>query len=510
MSAARALVDAGQRVTMLTAGQVLPPASSPLDWWRARSTDPAGWRVLQGNDPALWASDGNSSPKFRTPRAASLFEGYAETSRIDAHAFTVRGALAIGGLSEAWGAGVACLGPEDLAGTVLSAEALAPHYQHLAEHIGVSGADDDLGAYFGAMPGLQSPRPLGPAAAALHEGYSRARVAFSKAGVMLGRGRNAVLTRPKDGRGGCRECAMCLWGCGENAIYVASQELQWLRARPNFRLMAGLIATALRRDDDGWSVEARDQSTGAISRHSAPRVLLAAGALGTARLVRATLGLQGAPGPLLSNPTAAFALWLPRLLGAQQPRSAFALAQLSLMVSGPLGMADAAFANIFQVSGLPASELIGRLPLSLPSGRRLMQTLMPGMLVGNLFLPGALSRHSLTLEASGELTLSGGFSPALGKRLADARRRIGGAMLRAGALLLPGGFVAAEAGSDLHYAGTVPMRVSPVPGESDAQGEVAGLQGVYVVDGAALPSLPAKAHTFTIMANARRIASSLV
>ena len=34
-------------------------------------------------------------------------------------------------------------------------------------------------------------------------------------------------------------------------------------------------------------------------------------------------------------------------------------------------------------------------------------------------------------------------------------------------------------------------------------------QGLYVVDGAALTRLPAKAHTLTIMANADRIARKL-
>ena len=37
-------------------------------------------------------------------------------------------------------------------------------------------------------------------------------------------------------------------------------------------------------------------------------------------------------------------------------------------------------------------------------------------------------------------------------------------------------------------------------------GELHGLMGVHVVDGACLPSLTEKSHTLTIMANADRIA----
>jgi choline dehydrogenase-like flavoprotein len=64
-------------------------------------------------------------------------------------------------------------------------------------------------------------------------------------------------------------------------------------------------------------------------------------------------------------------------------------------------------------------------------------------------------------------------------------------------------------GSDIHYAGTLPMRQSPGLGETDQYGEVQGLENVHVVDGASLSLLPEKSHTLTIMANADRIARTL-
>jgi choline dehydrogenase-like flavoprotein len=72
-------------------------------------------------------------------------------------------------------------------------------------------------------------------------------------------------------------------------------------------------------------------------------------------------------------------------------------------------------------------------------------------------------------------------------------------------------------GAGLHYAGTLPMRANPGlserpcekpyerPYETSAEGLLAGTQGVYIVDGACFPRLPAKNLTFTIMANALRI-----
>jgi choline dehydrogenase-like flavoprotein len=60
-----------------------------------------------------------------------------------------------------------------------------------------------------------------------------------------------------------------------------------------------------------------------------------------------------------------------------------------------------------------------------------------------------------------------------------------------------------------HLAGTLPMRASPGPLESDAEGRLAGTRRVFVVDSAAFPTLPAQNLTFTAMANARRVAAGL-
>jgi hypothetical protein len=74
-----------------------------------------------------------------------------------------------------------------------------------------------------------------------------------------------------------------------------------------------------------------------------------------------------------------------------------------------------------------------------------------------------------------------------------------------GAILLPKSFTIGSVGGDIHYAGTHPMRNCPTLGETTSFGEIMSLDGVHIVDGACLPTLPAKSHTFMIMANADRI-----
>jgi choline dehydrogenase-like flavoprotein len=74
---------------------------------------------------------------------------------------------------------------------------------------------------------------------------------------------------------------------------------------------------------------------------------------------------------------------------------------------------------------------------------------------------------------------------------------------------VPGLVKATPFGFHGHLAGTLPMRASPGPLESDASGRLSGTRRVFVVDTAAFPTLPAQNLTFTAMANAMRIASGL-
>ena len=52
-------------------------------------------------------------------------------------------------------------------------------------------------------------------------------------------------------------------------------------------------------------------------------------------------------------------------------------------------------------------------------------------------------------------------------------------------------------------------RIPETPYECDPDGKLHGTDCVYVADGAAFPVLPAKNHSFGIMANAMRIAEGV-
>jgi len=502
-SAAYPLVKAGLKVLMVdaqadTASPVLP--SRPfLD---ARANDEHQWKWLIGeNFHALNQLDA-VSPKLKTPTHAHVFEGFSASNHIETDNFIGIGSLATGGLSNAWGCGVAALGASDFAGLSFSHSEMQASYETVARRIGISGrADDDLSSYFGLDEWSQPPLPLDTLHQRLLDQYTRRHAAFHEHGFRLGRSRVAVLSQPMDERKACDLSGNCLWGCHNQALYSASQELQKLKQYPGFQHVQDFLVEDLLEQEGSWAIIDRRSAR----RLRATRLLLAAGTLASTRLALKALNHRDSI-PLLSSPTAAFLLWLPKMLGTPRT-STFGLGQLSFALQ--LSSSTTAFGSTFSTTGLPMSEFVSRIPLSKRYSIELLRNLLSACVVGNIFLPGQLSNNTAVLRADGSLHIHGQVRPELPGLMQTAETKLRRFYWTLGALLMPMSFTVGRPGADIHYAGTLPMRSMPKIGQTDRLGEIAGLGGVHIVDGACLPSLTEKSHTLTLMANADRIARSL-
>jgi choline dehydrogenase-like flavoprotein len=502
VSAAFPLLDAGLRVAMLDGGRQPSQPPPQQDFLSARH-EADQWRWMLGTDFHALRLPDAVSPKLRAAPLAYAFEGFAAANRIRGEDFVAVGSLATGGLSNAWGCGVARMTAEE-GGFPFEASELDASYEAVARRIGISGGcDDDLSAYFGLDALADPPLPMDAGSERLLASYMRSRQQLRRDGFRLGRSRVAVLSRERAGRQACNLSANCLYGCYRGAMYSAAQDLHALRLRPNFTWLPGTVVRRIERSGEGWTVHANSQH--AAVQVFAPRLVLAAGTLATSALVlRALHGVARLR--LLSGPTAAFLLWQPQLLGA--PRAVgFGLGQLSFTVDLP-GCVRA-FGSTFATTGLPLAEFARHLPLARRGGMQVLRHLLGSCLVGNVFLPGQLSQAEVRLAGDGTLIVAGNHSPEVPALLAQTRSVLSRAWRRMGAWMLPGSFTAGRPGADIHYAGTLPMVRDPVPGQTSAEGAVEGLAGVFVVDGACLPALPEKSHTLTLMANADRIARRL-
>ncbi len=504
VSAAFPLVRAGLNVLMVDGGREPDLAPPEEPFLTARFASDEQWKWMVGRDFCALQNIGAVSPKLRVPTHRYVFEHFLESNRIEANIFFAVGSLARGGLSNSWGCGVACLSSRELAELPFPAEDLVEAYAAVSKRVGLSGAiDDDLSDYFGIDQWATSPIAMDRLHEYLKRRYQSRREDLRAEGFSLGRSRVAALSRDKDGRMACDLSGNCLWGCSRKALYSAAYDLPDLMRHENFSYRGGFVVEAVSSNEQGASIHGRNGTTSeALVGRS---VLLAAGTLATTRLAMKMLEIRE-PVAMQSCPTAAFLLWMPSMLGL--PRSkGFGLGQLSFALK--LDDEHSGFGSTFSTTGIPVAEFLQHLPMSRRNGIDLLKHLLSSCVVGNLFLPGHLSESTISLEMNGSLRISGGYSGRVRPLMSVAKSRLSRAFRALGAWVLPGSFSMGIPGSDVHYACTLPMRANPKFGETDGSGRLIGTEGIYVVDGACLPSLSEKSHTLTIMANADRIARKL-
>ena len=510
VSAALPLVEAGLPVILVDGGLKVADldVAQPYQQFRRANVDQASTFI----GPASYAirNARMGGLKSRVPRLADCFDGFQEHYRASVDGFHLMGSLASGGLSNAWGAGVATFSEQETADWPVNHDELRKSYDRVTRRIGVQGVQrDPVTSVFGDMSGLQPPSPLNANARYILENAERQAGALERDGVRLGRARNAVVTRETAGRRACDLKATCLYGCASRSIYSARFDLERLLQQPNVTYRPLRVAS-IERTATGYQVRGRSEGDDGVASIEAKNVVLAAGTIGSTALI---LGLKKANGKklrLLTAPQAAYAILLPRHLGKLHPDRDFALAQLSISVALDAIRCGPAFGNLFSTSGLGLTGFIHRSPLGHVASLRLMSLMSPAMLVGNCYLPGETSDNDICLLPDGALHLTGRSTETQIQAFAELKQRLSRTMRKLGAVLVPGSFSIAGPGRDVHYAATLPMRRNPEAFETNEDGELAGLPGLHVVDGAVLASLPAKAHTLTIMANADRIGRSLV
>lgn len=91
----------------------------------------------------------------------------------------------------------------------------------------------------------------------------------------------------------------------------------------------------------------------------------------------------------------------------------------------------------------------------------------------------------------------------MGKALKRVRR----ALRKLGCIVPPGMSHIRPMGASVHYAGTLPMSRTSGEWTTTETCRSRDFENLFIVDSSTFPSLPAKNITFTLMANATRVAT---
>src|ERR1700677_2079532 len=204
------------------------------------------------------------SLKLKSPYMSYIVRDSERETPVVSESFQGAISLAKGGLANGWGAGVFRFTDRDLAGFPLTAADLRTYYDELTAHIGVSGANDDLAAYFERDEGLLPPLRLSNFFTELMQNYNRLRPLFQREKTSLGRARLAVLTEARNGRAAYGYGNLEFFKPHDPAIYTPAYTIDEMIRAGAIEYRSGHLVMRYRETEEGVEVHSRNLATGAM------------------------------------------------------------------------------------------------------------------------------------------------------------------------------------------------------------------------------------------------------
>jgi len=515
---ALSVLKKGHQVTMLDVGYTGPQSVNPRDTLnelKCRLDDPAAYFLGENFESVVTPDCGKEIYGF-PPNKLYIFKhppGFREHCR----GFEPLFSFARGGLAQAWTGGSYPFNDKDLEGFPFGYKELEPHYEEVAKRIGLIGIDDDLAQFYPLHKNLLSPLRFDEHSKLLIDRYQKKREALiKKHRIYMGRSRIAVLTHDQDNRKACDYSGRCIWGCPGNSLYVPDVTLEQCLKFENFKYIPN-------RWVSHFNIDSNNRITGIVAyepgrtnpiEYPVETLVLAAGTLSSAKIYLDSvffksgeiLQLQG----IMDNRQILVPFISLPMLGKDFDPDTYQYHQLAIGFEMEDG--DYIHGQITTLKTALMQPVLQFMPLDWKTASFLGRNLHAAMGVVNVNYSDTRRPENYISIKPGKgdtfSTLNINYTPPQTekKKISDSLKRVKKFFSALGTIVPPGQSHIRPMGASVHYSGTLPMSEKPKPQSLSPNCKSYDFENLYFIDGTSLPFLPAKNLTFTLMANAVRVA----
>lgn len=515
MSAASALVDRGQSVTILDTGKTLEAENDRLRI-RLSEAEPEQWdpRDVQLLKQGMTATTAG----VRTKLVYASNYVYRDTDgarhlRFDNAKLTR--SFAAGGLSNVWGACIAPYPESEFSDWPFPASDLRSHYQSVLKLMPHSGRDDDLANRLPLYSDEYQKLPLSHQASEMLSSMKRHRTQLNDENIHFGVSRVAVDAVGQNGTSGhgsgCRLCGLCLYGCPYGLIYSSLTTLEKFNDRAAIRHISGVYVEKLVEQNGGVRIMARELKSERTIEFEASQVFLGTGIIETARILLESMGRYDIPITVKHSDKFILPFLRYRAAKGVMTERLHTLSQLFMEIQDTELADESVHLQLYTYNDLYRSALVHKAGFLYPILKYPVRKVLERLIIFFGYIHSNVSSEIRLTVQSGipaSILLEGKPNPVANqitkrvvRKLWANRKFLGGVPILA-SLGLPG--------DGNHSGGTFPMRRSPGDMETDYLGRPTGFPHVHVVDASVFPSLAATTITLTAMANAHRIASQSI
>lgn len=422
---------------------------------------------------------------------------------------------AMGGLTAGWGANAYALESHELKKIGLPPENIRPLYSEVANDIGVSAnAKDDIASHVVGYTGTQEPLEVDTVSELLLDKFQLTRREFHRKHFHLGKTPLAILSQKLGDREPNPLRDMDYWTDGpEQSIYRASITLNALKHEKHFTYLSNRLALRFIDDVDQKKIrvvlqDVRERKEEVIR---AKALVLCAGPLQSAKIILSSFQDSQVRLPIMANPNAHLVGILWKQLGLPAKDKRYSLAQLTALQrqSDKEWMCGQLHSYRSLLLFRLANEIALPPFLSVPFLRLTLSSLV----FTNLLFPETADKSRRWLRqgnVNGREVLEVHYERSFAERQITKKelRKFRYSLIKLGVIPLTHRF--AVHGASMHYGGSIPISENAAPYTCDGMGKLRGANHVFVSDSSLWNYLPAKGLTFTLMAQARWIAQSIV
>ena len=444
------------------------------------------------------------SPKVSSPYMNFVIKDSDTLTPIIEKGAPILQSFSMGGLANAWGAGLYRCVDDDLANLPLKESELSPYFDTLTKEIGISGDDDDLTQFFGSTKHILKPLKLSEKTENLYSKYKKKKNDLNARGIYVGRPRLGVLSEPYDGRAACDYSNLDMWVPHLPYIYSPAYTLQKLVKNKTVMYRKSIMVTSWTRENDHLIVHGEDISDKSKIAFKCKRLVLAAGTVNSTKIVLNSKKDFNKKLRFIDKTLVQLPLISPSFIGRKFEEETFALTNLNVVFDlKKFGVRLQG--SIIELSSPARSVFYEMFPFAARDNLAFIRFFLPAVLILFLYFPPTRENAGyLMLHTDNRLEIDSPpekINKSILSEIVHAFIHMG--VLAHSLLMKPPTHA-------LQYSGTLPMVEHPDQRyQCDKKGELFMEPGVHVVDGSLFSSLPSKNNSFTMMANAMRIANDI-
>ena len=448
-----------------------------------------------------------------TPGRKYLTKGLEHWLGMSSESFFPYETLSYGGLGNAWGAGCYMFSEKEFQKIGIDRNLFLNSYQKVADRVGITMPDTDGEAYSitgltGLLPSVRPELSI----QSIYDKYKSEKKKLNKEGFYASPPSVAITTIDRDDRKAFQYEDMEFWHDNSKSVYRPWIAFDKLLKHPKLSSIFGKLVTNFEEKEGYTEVWCVDVESNEKVSFRCKKLVLCSGVLGTARIVLRSID-KTARLPILCNPYAYVPMINWRRLGKVPEQKKNGMGQLVLYYDPLKDNSDVSMAALFTYRSLLLFRLVKETPLNFADGRLLQQYLMPAIVIAGIHHSeqyGDKKYIELHQDASSPTGDKLFAEYILSKEEEEAVKTKEKAYFKAlsGLGCIPISRLNPGNGSSIHYAGSLPFSASEKPFTTALDGRLHGTRSVFIADGSSFKFLPAKGISFTLMANAERVATN--